>query len=95
VHTPSKLSRRDKLAGPRLFVSPRIFGLLIWVWGTRNHGYSWDSYEGALSMCAYGDGYQTSMMSKDAPGFYSKYDPFLAVFPHANDHTGAGEQLAQ
>jgi len=46
-------------------------------------------------MCADGDGYQTSMMSKDAPGFYSKYDPFLAVFPHANDHTGAGEQLAQ
>jgi hypothetical protein len=41
------------------------------------------------------DGYQTSIMSKDAPGFYPENDPFLAVFPHANGHTGAGEQLVQ
>lgn len=73
VHTPSKLSRKDKLAGPRFSASLPHPGLLIWVRGARHQGSSWNSYDGALSMFALnegGGGYNASMAGRDAPGFY-------------------------
>lgn len=77
VHTPSKLSRKDKLAGPRFFASLPHSGMLIWVRDAINQGYSWNPPNGELGMCRLngvggggGGGYNASATAGDAPGFY-------------------------
>jgi hypothetical protein len=73
VHTPSKLSQKDKLAGPRFSASLPHFGLLIWARDARNQGHSWNCHNDALSMFGLngdGGGYNASMAGRDASGLY-------------------------
>lgn len=56
--------------------------------GARNQGYSWSSSKNALSMCrssVVGGAYDTSMMSRDAQGFFCDYCGIWAVSKISQD----------